>query len=254
MPFAGQIVVPSYLPSTCTLSNYLSVSSESMDGLVAHPFYTEMDDRLRAIDPDVPVARHTINDVLERVLEGYVTAERMAPATAEEAEQQKKYGKIDKIMIHARGCTAVKLIRKAQENDIKVVLIQSDPDMESVPVDMLGPKDRVVCIGGNTPDESYLNAKSVLRIANHEGVAALHPGIGFLSESSQFAALCGNHDINFVGPPVSSMETMGNKSNAINTAMQVNVPVVPGSHGILTSSANAASVCLLYTSPSPRDS
>jgi acetyl/propionyl-CoA carboxylase alpha subunit/acetyl-CoA carboxylase alpha subunit len=242
MPFAGQIVVPSYLPSTCTLSNYLSVSSESMDGLVAHPFYTEMDDRLRAIDPDVPVARHTINDVLERVLEGYVTAERMAPATAEEAEQQKKYGKIDKIMIHARGCTAVKLIRKAQENDIKVVLIQSDPDMESVPVDMLGPKDRVVCIGGNTPDESYLNAKSVLRIAHHEGVDALHPGIGFLSESSQFAALCGNHDINFVGPPVSSMETMGNKSNAINTAMQVNVPVVPGSHGILTSSANAASV------------
>ena len=163
-------------------------------------------------------------------------------ATAEEAEQQKKYGKIDKIMIHARGCTAVKLIRKAQENDIKVVLIQSDPDMESVPVDMLGPKDRVVCIGGNTPDESYLNAKSVLRIAHHEGVDALHPGIGFLSESSQFAALCGNHDINFVGPPVSSMETMGNKSNAINTAMQVNVPVVPGSHGILTSSANAASV------------
>ncbi|MEC9410534.1 MAG: biotin carboxylase N-terminal domain-containing protein, partial [Pseudomonadota bacterium] len=165
-----------------------------------------------------------------------------APLTAEDEVSQKKYGKIDKVMVHARGCTAVKLIRKAQENDIKVVLIQSDPDMESVPVDMLGPQDRVVCIGGNTPDESYLNAKSVLRIAHHEGVDALHPGIGFLSESSQFAALCGNHDINFVGPPVSSMETMGNKSNAINTAMRVNVPVVPGSHGILTSSANAASV------------
>ncbi|MDF1762116.1 MAG: biotin carboxylase N-terminal domain-containing protein, partial [Oleibacter sp.] len=135
-----------------------------------------------------------------------------------------------------------KLIRKAQDNNIAVVLIQSDPDMDSVPVDMLGPNDRVVCIGGNTPDESYLNAKSVLRIAAHEGVDALHPGIGFLSESSQFAALCGNNDINFVGPPVSSMETMGNKSNAINTAIRVDVPVVPGSHGILTSSANAASI------------
>ncbi len=242
MPFAGQIVVPSYLPSTCTLSNYLSVSPKSMDGLVRHPFFDNLDERLRAIDPDMPVARFTVDDVLDRVLQGYITAERLAPDTGENASKLKKFGKIDKVLIHARGCTAVKLIRKAQENDIQVVLIQSDPDMDSVPVDMLGPQDRVVCIGGNTPDESYLNAKSVLRIAHHEGVDALHPGIGFLSESSQFAALCGNHDINFVGPPVSAMETMGNKSNAINTAMRVQVPVVPGSHGILTSSANAAAV------------
>ncbi|ASP40037.1 carbamoyl-phosphate synthase large subunit [Bacterioplanes sanyensis] len=242
MPFAGQIVVPSYLPSTCTLSNYLSVSPQAMDGLVQHPFFADLDERLRAIDPDMPVARHTVDDVLDRVLQGYVSAERLAPDTGEMANQNKRYGKIEKVLVHARGCTAVKLVRKAQENDIKVVLVQSDPDMESVPVDMLGPQDRVVCIGGNTPDESYLNAKSVLRVAAHEQIDALHPGIGFLSESSQFAALCGNHDINFVGPPVSSMETMGNKSNAINTAMRVDVPVVPGSHGILTSSANAATV------------
>ena len=242
MPFAGQIVVPSYLPSTCTLSNYLSVSPKSMDGLVEHPFFPDLDDRLRAIDPDMPVARHTVDDVLDRVLQGYVNAERLVPDTGKGATAAKKFGSIDKVLVHARGCTAVKLIRKAQENDIKVVLVQSDPDMDSVPVDMLGPEDRVVCIGGNTPDESYLNAKSVLRVAHHEQVDALHPGIGFLSESSQFAALCGNHDINFVGPAVSSMETMGNKSNAINTAMRVEVPVVPGSHGILTSSANAAAV------------
>lgn len=242
MPFAGQIVVPSYLPSTCTLSNYLSVSPQSMDGLVRHPFFDDLDERLRAIDPDMPVARYSVDDVLDRVLQGFVTAERLAPDTGENASKLKKFGKIDKVLIHARGCTAVKLIRKAQENNIQVVLIQSDPDMDSVPVDMLGPQDRVICIGGNTPDESYLNAKSVLRIAHHEEVDALHPGIGFLSESSQFAALCGNHDINFVGPPVSAMETMGNKSNAINTAMRVQVPVVPGSHGILTSSANAAAV------------
>ncbi|MGB1092141.1 MAG: biotin carboxylase N-terminal domain-containing protein, partial [Oceanobacter sp.] len=242
MPFAGQIVVPSYLPSTSTLSNYLSVSPKAMDGLVSHPFFPDIDDRLRAIDPDMPVARYTVDDVLDRVLQGYVTAERLAPDTGKGATASKLFAPVDKVLIHARGCTAVKLIRKAQENDIGVVLVQSDPDMQSVPVDMLGPKDRVICIGGNTPDESYLNAKSVLRVAHHENVKALHPGIGFLSESSQFAALCGNHDINFIGPAVSSMETMGNKSNAINTAMRVEVPVVPGSHGILTSSANAAAV------------
>lgn len=242
MPFAGQIVVPSYLPSTCTLSNYLSVSSTSMDGLVRHPFFEDLDNQLRAIDPDMPIAKYSVEDVLDRVLQGYITAERLAPDTGDSANEQKAFGKINKVLIHARGCTAVKLVRKAQDNDIPVVLIASDPDMNSVPVDMLGPNDRVVCIGGNTPDESYLNAKSVLRIAHHEGVDALHPGIGFLSESSQFAALCGNHNLNFVGPPVSAMETMGNKSNAINTAMNAQVPVVPGSHGILTSSANAAAV------------
>jgi acetyl/propionyl-CoA carboxylase alpha subunit len=247
MPFAGQIVVPSYLPSTATLSNYLSTSPDSMDGLVKHPFFDDLDDRLKAIDPSMPVARFSVNDVLSGVLKGFVVAQRMAPDTglldtSESASKEKKFAPINKVMIHARGCTAAKLIKKAQDNNIDVVLVQSDPDMTSVAVDMLGPNDRVVCIGGNTPDESYLNAKSVIRIAQHEQVDALHPGIGFLSESSQFAALCGNYDINFIGPAVSSMETMGNKSNAINTAMAADVPVVPGSHGILTSSANTASV------------
>jgi acetyl/propionyl-CoA carboxylase alpha subunit/acetyl-CoA carboxylase beta subunit len=247
MPFAGQIVVPSYLPSTATLSNYLSISPDSMDGLVKHPCFDDIDERLKAIDPNIPVARYSVNDVLSRILKGLVVAERMAPDTgltdaSSGGSKEKKFAPIKKVMIHARGCTAAKLIKKAQDNDIQVVLVQSDPDMNSVAVDMLGPQDRVVCIGGNTPDESYLNAKSVIRIAQHEQVDALHPGIGFLSESSQFAALCGNYDINFVGPAVSSMETMGNKSNAINTAMAAKVPVVPGSHGILTSSANTASV------------
>jgi acetyl/propionyl-CoA carboxylase alpha subunit/acetyl-CoA carboxylase beta subunit len=243
MPFAGQIVVPSYLPSTATLSNYLSISPDSMDGLVKHPCFDDIDERLKAIDPSIPVARYSVNDVLSRILKGLVVAQRMAPATETlGSSKEKKFAPIKKVMIHARGCTAAKLIKKAQDNDIQVVLVQSDPDMKSVAVDMLGPQDRVVCIGGNTPDESYLNAKSVIRIAQHEQVDALHPGIGFLSESSQFAALCGNYNINFVGPSVSSMETMGNKSNAINTAMAANVPVVPGSHGILTSSANTASV------------
>ncbi len=92
----------------------------------------------------------------------------------------------------------------------------------------------MVCIGGNTPDESYLNAMSVLRVAEHERVEALHPGIGFLSESASFAELCRGHGINFIGPPVDSMELMGHKSNAIHTAMRLDVPVVPGSNGIVT--------------------
>ncbi|MCP5325582.1 MAG: ATP-grasp domain-containing protein [Oceanospirillaceae bacterium] len=241
MPFAGQIVVPSYLPSTATLSNYLSTNNESMSGLVKHPFEPELDNKLQAIDPTIPVAKRTVLDVLERVLQDYdvVDDEHVA---AEETQPKKLFRPVKKVLIHARGCTAQKLVKKAQESDLQVILVQSDPDMNSTAADMLNEKGRLVCIGGNTPDESYLNAKSVIRIADLEGADALHPGIGFLSESAQFAALCANHNINFVGPHVSSMETMGNKSNAINTALRIGVPVVPGSHGIVTTSAMAAKV------------
>jgi acetyl/propionyl-CoA carboxylase alpha subunit/acetyl-CoA carboxylase alpha subunit len=242
MPFAGQIVVPSYLPSTSTLSNYLSLNSQSMAALVKHPFVEDLDSKLRAIDPAIPVANKTVEEVLERVLKGYVT-----PGKATSKESASRIGKkifrpVKKVLIHARGCTAEKLVKKAQENDIDVVLVQSDPDMNSTAADALNKNGRLVCIGGNTPDESYLNAQSVIRIAGLEKADALHPGIGFLSESSQFAAFCTNNGLNFIGPRVTSMETMGNKSNAINTAIEAGVPVVPGSHGIVTTSAAAAKV------------
>ena len=83
---------------------------------------------------------------------------------------------------------------------------------------------------------------SVLSVAENEGVDSLHPGIGFLSENSSFAELVRSHGINFIGPSVASMETMGNKSNAINTALRLEVPVVPGSHGIMTNPERAAEV------------
>lgn len=242
MPFAGQIVVPSYLPATCTLSNYLSLNNGAMADLVKHPFIEDLDVRLRAIDPAIPVASKSTEEVLQRILKGYVTPAKAKASESSSAVAEKIFRPVKKVLIHARGCTAQKLVKKAQENNIDVVLVQSDPDMTSTAADLLNQNGRLVCIGGNTPDESYLNAQSVIRIAELEKVDSLHPGIGFLSESAQFAAFCGNHDLNFIGPRVSSMETMGNKSNAINTAISSNVPVVPGSHGIVTTSAIAAKV------------
>ena len=145
-------------------------------------------------------------------------------------------------LIHARGCTAVKLVRVAQRAGVEVVLVQSDPDIESPAAAMLRKRDSLVCIGGSTPDESYLNAHSVIRVAEREEVDALHPGIGFLSESASFADLCRGHGLNFIGPTGEAMRRMGNKSNAIQTAVQVGVPVVPGSEGILTDSDTALEV------------
>lgn len=243
MPFAGQIVVQENLPFTSTLSNYLSQESGAMQGLVKHPFAPNLDEALQRVDPDIPVPAVTVEEVVDWVMEGSVAERPAMVATRERRVLPETLERpVKRVLVHARGCTAVKLISVAQRENIEVVLVASDPDMDSVAVDMLGERDRVICIGGNTPDESYLNAMSVVRVGEHEEVDSLHPGIGFLSESSQFAELCRSHGINFIGPPVSSMEAMGNKSNAINTARRLGVPVVPGSHGILTDVERASEV------------
>ncbi|MYD44581.1 MAG: ATP-grasp domain-containing protein [Gammaproteobacteria bacterium] len=241
MPFAGQIVIPSHLPADSIIANYLANVPESMQGLVKHPFHEELDSDLRAIDRDIPIPTATVEDAVATVLsDDYSFTSALPLSTPGPVDENDLYKPIRRVLVHARGCAASKIVRIAQSLNIETVLVQSDPDVESVAADMLGNNDQLVSIGGNTPDESYLNARSVLVVAENEHVDALHPGIGFLSESSQFASLIRSHGFNFIGPPVSSMETMGNKSNAINTAIALNVPVVPGSHGIVTDADHAA--------------
>ena len=243
MPFAGQMVVPAYLPSTSTLSNYLSSIPDSMAGLVKHPFSEQLDSSLREIDETMPLPELTVQEVIHSALSSVmpVLATEQAPQPSE-VDPRSLMKPIQQVLVHARGCTAVKLIRRAQENGIGVVLVASDPDMTSVPAKMLGEGDKLVCLGGNTSDESYLNAQSVLKVAEHEQVPSLHPGIGFLSENPHFASLCVNNGINFIGPSATSMMTMGNKSNAIQTVQANDVPVVPGSHGILASCEQAINI------------
>ncbi len=242
MPFAGQIVVPSYLPATSTLSNYLSEVEGAMQGLVRHPFAPDLDDRLVEIDARIPRATLSVEEVMERALEGVLAPEvdesEDGPAE-EEVDDVSLMRPIRRVLLHARGCPAAKLLHKCHDLKIPAVLVVSDADSESPVAEMAKEDDRVVCIGGNTPDESYLNAQSVITVAEREKVDAIHPGIGFLSENSQFAELCRRHGLNFVGPSVKSMEMMGNKSNAINTAIRLDVPVVPGSRGIVTNSQSA---------------
>tara|TARA_R110002072_G_scaffold5527_6_gene35378 strand:+ start:7455 stop:12371 length:4917 start_codon:yes stop_codon:yes gene_type:complete len=243
MPFAGQTVVESNLPFTCLLSNYLSVKPGSMNGLVVHPFADQLDAELREVDPGLPMPTEQVDEVVDRIMSGILTAAEPIVETREASEAE-LIRPVKRTLIHARGCTAVKLVSKAIEFGHEVVLVQSDPDMDSVPADLVrsDSKHALVCIGGNTSDESYLNALSVLNIADIEGVDSLHPGIGFLSEDPNFARIVRQRGINFIGPRVASMETMGNKSNAINTTMSIDVPVVPGSHGIVNTAAQATEI------------
>jgi acetyl/propionyl-CoA carboxylase alpha subunit/acetyl-CoA carboxylase beta subunit len=241
IPFAGRVVVPSFLPSVATTSNYLANNPGTMQGLVKHPFADGLDEKLLAADPTITLPTQSIGDVVSKVISGAVGVDNaeQEPTVFRAVDQM---GKIETVLIHARGCTAVKLIRVAQEQGHKVLLVQSDPDMDSAACDMLTERDEVVCLGGQTPGESYLNGLSVVTIAKNRGADALHPGIGFLSENAGFARLCRANGLNFIGPKASSMDTMGNKSNAIHTAMANNVPVVPGSHGILTSAEATSKV------------
>ncbi|MDA0989841.1 MAG: carbamoyl-phosphate synthase large subunit, partial [Verrucomicrobia bacterium] len=171
MPFAGQIVVPSYLPSTATLSNYLSTVDGSMRGLVKNPFWTSVDRELEAIDARMPLPQETIEEVVGRVLEGrFVTEDEQDDGV--DPGVTCPIRPIRRLLVHARGCSAAKLVRKAQDHHIQVVLVQSDADSDSAVAGLLTANDQLVCIGGNTPDESYLNATSIIRIAEQEKVDA----------------------------------------------------------------------------------
>jgi len=240
MPFAGRIVVPEYLPVTATLSNYLLSQMNSMQGLVKHPMVEGLDERFRQIDPNIASAQFTVPDLISHWITNKGLPNNRENFTSVSAAQ--KFEPFQKVLIHARGCTAVKLIREAHAMDLNVVLVQSDPDMDSVAANMLKITDDLVCLGGYTPDESYLNGGSVLRIAELNGAEALHPGIGFLSENSPFAQQCLASGLTFIGPSPESMKAMGDKSRAIHTALSLGVPVVPGSHDLLRNLEHAKQV------------
>ncbi len=152
-------------------------------------------------------------------------------------------GPYTRVLVHARGCAAEKIVRKAQEGGYSVVLVQSDADMGIPGSRTSSQRTRSAGVhrrkysGG-----SYLNAMSVVRVAERTGSQALHPGIGFLSESAAFARICRGHGINFIGPPAESMDLMGHKSNAIHTAAKLGIPTVPGSNGIVTHPEAAAAL------------
>ena len=243
MSFAGQLVVESHLPMNAVLSNYLSTVPGSMEGLVHNPFDEAIDARLKQADAQIPLAHLTVGEVLSRIFAGEYRPYFKQETPAEKFFQEKLHmNPIKRLLIHARGCTATRLIHAAHQSNVEVVLVQSDPDMESYPAQLLKKEDRLICLGGNTAQESYLNAQSIILIAEQEGADAIHPGIGFLSEDANYAKACREHGLNFVGPTAHSMNLMGNKSNALATAIRLKIPVVPGSGGALTDPSQAEEI------------
>jgi len=135
-----------------------------------------------------------------------------------------------KVLIANRGEIAVRLIAACRELGIKTVAVHSTADRESLHVQLA---DESVCIGGNSPAESYLNVSAVIAAAEITGAEAVHPGYGFLAENAHFAEIVRDCGMVFVGPRPEAIRLMGNKSKARETVAASDVPILPGSDGPL---------------------
>lgn len=133
-----------------------------------------------------------------------------------------------KLLIANRGEIAIRVIRACHELGIKTVAVHSVADEEALHVKLA---NEAVCIGPAQANQSYLDINAIISAAVATGCNAIHPGYGFLSENSEFAEICGQCGITFVGPSVNNINLMGNKAQARKTAMEAQVPVVPGSQG-----------------------
>jgi len=132
-----------------------------------------------------------------------------------------------KILIANRGEIACRVIRTARKMGVATVAVYSDADRNALHVSMA---DEAVHIGPAPSRESYLRADRIFEACKATGAGAVHPGYGFLSENSQFADLCSENGIVFIGPPTGAIEVMGSKSAAKSIMEEAGVPLVPGYH------------------------
>ncbi len=135
-----------------------------------------------------------------------------------------------KVLIANRGEIAVRVIRACQELGLRTVAVHSVADKQALHTKIA---DESICIGPAASARSYLHIPSVMSAAEIAGVDAIHPGYGFLSENAEFAGVCEQYGITFIGPRSEQMATLGNKVQARTLAARAGVPMLPGSDGVL---------------------
>ena len=136
----------------------------------------------------------------------------------------------NKILIANRGEIASRIIRTCKEMGIKTVAIYSEADKDALHVTFA---DEAVCIGPPASRDSYLKIPLIISAAQITGADAIHPGYGFLAENASFSEICTESGLKFIGPTPKMINAMGDKSFAKETMRSNNVPVIPGSDGII---------------------
>lgn len=141
-----------------------------------------------------------------------------------------------KILIANRGEIALRVICACKELSIKTVAVYSDADRNSLHVRFA---DEAICIGPPRSADSYLNIPAVISAAEITNVEAIHPGYGLLSENANFAEVCETSHLKFIGPPSNVIRLMGEKEKARQAMKQANVPILPGSDGVVANADEA---------------
>lgn len=142
---------------------------------------------------------------------------------------------LKKVLIANRGEIALRILRACKEMGIGSVAVHSKVDRDLMHVRLA---DESVCIGNNSPAESYLNIPAIISAAEVTGAEAIHPGYGFLAENADFAEQVEKSGFTFIGPPASVIRLMGNKVSAIKAMTAAGVPTVPGSDGPITNNTD----------------
>ena len=147
---------------------------------------------------------------------------------------------MNKILIANRGEIAVRIIRACKEMNIKTVAVYSEIDKDALHTRLA---DEAICIGPANSIKSYLNVKNIIEAAIITKADSIHPGFGFLSENAQFAKICEESNIKFIGPKSNVIDLLGNKSKAKEMMKKEGVPVIPGSDGSIKDLKQAILVC-----------
>ena len=134
-----------------------------------------------------------------------------------------------KILIANRGEIALRIIRGCRELGIRTVAVHSQADADALHVRFA---DEAVCIGPPPAKQSYLHVPAIIAAAEISGADAVHPGYGFLSENAEFADICRQCGLTFIGPTPENMENWGDKVTARKNAQRLGLPLLPGT-GVL---------------------
>ena len=146
---------------------------------------------------------------------------------------------LKKVLVANRGEIALRILRACKELDIKTVVVHSTADEKEMFVRLA---DESVCIGPPQVKNSYLNIPSIISAATIANADAIHPGIGMLSENSNFAKIIADHGFKFIGPKYEHIQKMANKIEAKSIAKKVGLPILPGSSGNVLNYLEAKSI------------
>ena len=141
-----------------------------------------------------------------------------------------------KVLVANRGEIALRVLNACRELGIRTVSVYSEADRNSLHVRFA---DEAICIGPPRLAESYLNVPAVISAAEIANVDAIHPGYGLLSENANFAEVCRASNIKFIGPPPEVTRLMGEKEKARQAMKKANVPILPGSDGVIATADEA---------------